>query len=75
MPRIAYKSTAYCNRVLPRADLVSVGEGGEGALVQTQPEGRQIRRAVSERRCGTLRRDMSGQRLRNAEERPVKRRY
>src|SRR5579871_1650625 len=35
MPRIAYKRTAYRNRVQPCADLVSVGEGGQGALVQT----------------------------------------
>src|SRR5271165_900179 len=39
MPRIAHKRTAYCNRVLPRADLVSDGEGGKGALVQTHFEG------------------------------------
>src|SRR5258708_1774918 len=40
MLRIAHKRTAYRNRVLLRADLVSVGEGGEGALVQTRLEGR-----------------------------------
>jgi hypothetical protein len=37
MPRTGHKRTAYCNRVLPRADLVSVGEGGEGVLVPGVP--------------------------------------
>jgi hypothetical protein len=43
MPRIAYNRTAHRNRVLPRADFVSVGEGGEGALVQAYPGGRKFR--------------------------------
>jgi len=36
MLRIVHKRTAYCDCVLPRADLVSVGEGGEGALVHSR---------------------------------------
>lgn len=51
MPRIAHKRTAYCNRVLPRADLVSDGEGGNGALVQTHFEGGRAGAPVSGPAC------------------------
>jgi hypothetical protein len=33
-----HKRTAHCDRVLPRADLVSVGEGGKGALVHARDD-------------------------------------